>query len=322
MMANNNTKIIISYDYELSWGPWDKVPIQYIETNVKLANKAALMIIDAHKKHRIPCTWAIVGALLDVNNCPVSIMNASKRNDDVKQRFEEFCKLVGDSEALFKADVRVVEQLVHDDLFEVGSHTHTHLYSLESSFEELMDDFKRFKDIYSERIGGLPVSLVMPKNQISQDSIRVASDNRFSVVRTNPHNWLYVQKERTKLMAFVIRILRILDSFLPIVEFLNSGTEYNSENCDYIVGQYFIRPALKNRFLKKAHLLRLRFGLKYCVFIGRDCHLWSHPHNFGSCPESAINFLETLMSDICKLRKEQKVTTCTMQNSLRDSTAL
>lgn len=307
-----HSRIIFSYDYELSWGPWDKVPVEYIATNVRKANSAALLIIEAHKKYSIPSTWAIVGAILDTKRSPKHIMNSTNRPESVKKQFSEFCDKVGESDELFKADSRVVEQLANNSLFEIGSHTYTHIYSLESSFEELNDDFLKFNGVYEDVIGGLPVSLVMPKNQITQESISVTEINKFGVVRTNPDNWLYVQKERKKIQATVVRVVRFLDSFFPIGELLNSKSAYTGENCEYIVGQYFVRPYFGNRILRKIHLWRLQFGIRFCSFIGRECHLWSHPHNFGLDTKVAVQFLELLLSDIDKLRKSDKVTVCNM----------
>ncbi|MDX2471418.1 MAG: hypothetical protein QNL04_12665, partial [SAR324 cluster bacterium] len=54
--------------------------------------------------------------------------------------------------------------------------------------------------------------------------------------------------------------------------------EHDFENST--VGTHFYRANLPTPLLFM-HYLRLRFGVFFMACIGRDVHIWSHPHNFS-----------------------------------------
>ena len=269
----------ISYDYELSWGTWDKLPLSYTRSHVADANKAAILLIKLHRKTKIPATWAIVGAMLDKRS-PEVIMNNTKRSEKIKKDFSEFVwSLNCNDEKFFKIDKAVFNALVDDDLFEVGSHTYTHLYFLEENTTAWIDDFDQFEREYANAFGKLPVSVIFPKNQVNKLALDTAAQHSFKVVRLNEDNWLYRSTSRGKIKRSIIRILRYLDAYLPLQEFFTNTEQ--SHNLKITDGQYFFRPALNTRIQDFFHFLRLAFAINYCIFRGHNFHVWSHPHNFG-----------------------------------------
>ena len=67
------TAVYFSYDYELLWGVWDGTGEGYARRNVAAANEVAGRLVGLHKKHDIPATFAIVGAMLS-GKTPLEIM--------------------------------------------------------------------------------------------------------------------------------------------------------------------------------------------------------------------------------------------------------
>lgn len=297
--------VVISYDYELCWGVWDIVPLHYARTHVARANAAARGLVALHRKYQVPSTWAMVGAML-AESAPAALMAETARPTSQAEAFAAYVDSLAEHErgGLFRADPEVLDALDQDrSLFEPASHTFSHIYALDAASDTLVDDFARFDAVFRTRFGRKAVSLVFPKNQSTEEAVRIARRFGFNKMRVNPRNWLYEQRRRNRAEALVIRALRYLDSFLPILELL---PDRKGEDPALVSGQYFFRPAFPARFLDYLHAARLRVALWYCHQQGRSCHFWSHPHNFGGDPERALANAERLLAYL----KQQEAKGC------------
>lgn len=128
--------------------------------------------------------------------------------------------------------------------------------------------------------------MVFPKNIIDY-KLMPRYINMFSKIRINSASWLY--KTNKNGVTKIKRILRYLDSFVPIYElFCDKRPEY--ENFNIVVGTHFYRANLPG-ILLMVHIFRLRIGIKIMEYLGHDVHIWSHPHNFTS-PKSVDNFIK------------------------------
>lgn len=303
--------VVISYDYELCWGVWDKVSQRYVRSNVAQANAAANALVVLHRKHSIPSTWGIVGALLSDKE-PTAQMIETARSETNAEAFSAFVEQIEDK-SMFRADKAVIAALRDDPLFEPASHTYSHIYALESDELTLEDDFTRFDAIFQDQFGEgrTPTSLIFPKNQSTDAAIAIAQRFGFTKIRVNPLNWLYEQRHRKRLEANAIRVLRFLDSFLPILEIFPDRRGNVDRNL--CVGQYFFRPCFSLKFLDYLHYARLRLGLWYCCQRGKTCHIWTHPHNFGANLERSIANAERLFVLLNALKAKNRVKICHMK---------
>jgi peptidoglycan/xylan/chitin deacetylase (PgdA/CDA1 family) len=290
------TDVYFSYDYELLWGVWDGTGEGYAQRNVAAANDVAAYLVDLHKKHHIPATFAIVGAMLG-ELAPLDIMTQAGRTQDDLNRF----KTVFIPKAVHKDMVYVnkaaLAEMAGNALFEIASHTFTHFYALKASDELIKKDFEAFNDLLKAKTGRAATSLVMPKNQMTSEVLAVAADYGFRVVRMNPDSWLYRPVNRAGVSAKLIRVLRFADTFVPLLELFADRSRHVAEISKVKVnkGQYFVRPFLRFGFLNWLHRQRLKIGFHYCALRQIDCHFWSHPHNFGAGPDAAIDNFEKLL---------------------------
>lgn len=283
-------EVRISFDYELLWGVWDKVPPRYVANNIANANTATRGLITAHKRHDIPCTFAIVGAMLIKNQSPHDVMASSQRPESDKMAFDAMLDDHAVTPDLTFAPDDVVDSLHDNPLFEVGAHTQTHIYALDATDAALADDFQQLKRTFIQRFGTNPRALVMPKNQVTPAAMRIARDAGFDSIRVNPDSWVYRPIVWGPMMARLIRLLRIADTFLPIVELGRAEmfAETRKNDLRLHVGQYFLRPWFARKGLFTLHLWRLKLALFIAMRRGHQVHFWLHPHNLGRSPEQAL----------------------------------
>ncbi|MEP1207431.1 MAG: polysaccharide deacetylase family protein [Rhizobiaceae bacterium] len=283
-------EVRISYDYELFWGVWDKVSPSYVSTNVQNANAVTRGLVALHKKHGICCTFAIVGAMLDRQHAPRTIMQKSARSIEEISNFELCAAPFGDQDDLFRAPDDIIEELESDPLFELGSHTNTHIYALGASESALRADFEQFDALFFHRFGFRPKVLVMPKNQVTLEALEVAASFGYESVRVNPDIRIYRPVHWGWFTASVIRLIRFADAFLPIVEFSRTDqfTEKRTGQMRIHVGQYFLRPWFSRTGVFTLHLLRMQLAVFLSRFRNHQVHFWLHPHNLGREPEQAL----------------------------------
>ncbi|MCP4463773.1 MAG: hypothetical protein GY819_13340 [Planctomycetaceae bacterium] len=134
-----------------------------------------------------------------------------------------------------------------------------------AAIEAILKENQRFAEFF-----------VYPKNLADSETIN-RYKSRFVRIRVNSRSRLYRTSEfgvnRTR------RIMRFLDSFLPIYElFCDKRPEHGIDNA--VVGTHFFRANLPPVLLIP-HYIRLRFGIWIMNLLGEDVHIWSHPHNFG-----------------------------------------
>lgn len=304
--------VYISYDYELCWGVWDKMPAAYARSHVMRANEAARGLIALHRAHQVPASWALVGTMLETGT-PKEIMAQTTRGADTVHAFEDYLAQLDPADTnLFRADEDVISALRDDPLLEPASHTFSHVYALEEEPSVLEDDFERFGKVFGDTFGMSPVSLVFPKNQSTDTAINIARSHGFQVLRVNPQNWLYEQRARKGLEAKLIRVLRFLDAFFPIQEmFPENGKDLDPKLC---IGQYFFRPMFRSKLLDVVHLGRLKLALAYCKWQGESCHFWTHPHNFGCNPDRALANAKALFIYLKKQEQRGLIRLCRMSD--------
>ena len=131
---------------------------------------------------------------------------------------------------------------------------------------------------------------VYPKNLADSYSIN-EYQQKFQYIRINSRSRLY--RTSAQGVSTLKRIVRYLDSFLPVFEFFcDKRPEHEINNA--VVGTHFFRANLPN-YLLYIHYFRLKFGVIIMSLMGQKMHIWSHPHNFAGNP-LAINLF-------CKLAK-------------------
>ncbi len=298
---------ILSFDYELAWGSFDKINASYLTENVINSNEAASRLLQINEQMEVPATWAIVGLMLP------SALGHKDKLDLLDAKFQKSV-LASDvfseideqaASALLEMPTGFFAKVIDSPSQEFASHTFSHLYALEVDDDAMSNDFKYMAEVCAENKVGRPSSLVMPKNQVTEVAIACAAESGVKIIRVNPNNWLYSTREHGRIEAKVIRLLRFLDAFLPVSELFVTKSQVLGTGCTE--GNFFFRPDVGIGALDYIHYLRFKLMLHICRWRKRDLHMWSHPHNFGRDINRSLRNYVRALTYVLKLKSAGKI---------------
>ncbi|MGB7842221.1 MAG: polysaccharide deacetylase family protein [Salinimicrobium sp.] len=291
-----NGALVISMDFELLWGVFDKV--NWIEKKEYFLNtrKVIPQILQLFEKYEISCTWATVGMLFNENweewsqNIPEVLpeyenkkLSAYSYGASIKSKeTEELC---------FAPDL--IKQIKETLGQEIGTHTYSHFYCLEpgQTLESFRADLVRSKEMANKMDINLK-SLVFPRNQYNKGYLEVCKETGIQTVRTNPEVWYWKNTQKDSLQQ---KIFRTGDAYLG-----RNNKSY--KDIPHLIpglwGQKasrLLRPNSSKRFLDKKRLQRIQSEMNKAAKNREIYHLWWHPHNFGGNPEKNLQDLEMIL---------------------------
>jgi len=298
-------KFIISLDFELHWGIFDKVPLTDRITYFENTRKVIPEILKLFEKYQIKATWATVGMLFNKNldelmdsfpeklpayeNTKLSAYNYILNNKNIIQKYPQF---------YFAPDL--IKKIVKTPGQEIASHTYSHFYCLEKG--QTASDFKTDLSINIKKAKekGLKIkSLVLPRNQINKDYYHILKEVNIKNIRTNPEVWFWDAKRTENLSK---KIVRTADCYLPITK-----TTYENFANDNFINEIpasrFFRPPSKYAFSDKLKINRIKKEMIYAAKNNEIYHLWWHPHNFGNKPKQSLKELEQILIHYINLNK-------------------
>src|SRR5680860_48500 len=131
---HDNGFLVISLDFELLWGVFDKVDYKEKEAYFNNTREVIPEILGLFSKHHIHSTWATVGMLFNKNweewrgNVPESLPNY--KNTDLSAY--DYGKTINSPETEFYCFAKdLILQIQNTTGQEIGTHTYSHYYCLE-----------------------------------------------------------------------------------------------------------------------------------------------------------------------------------------------
>jgi peptidoglycan/xylan/chitin deacetylase (PgdA/CDA1 family) len=289
--------LIISLDFELHWGRFDKYPLSGYEGYYTQTREVIPRLLELFVQNNIRVTWATVGSLMadDVDEWRHYSPNEfpSYQNDKLsgytwvnKQRFLM-------NEALFAPNL--VRQIIDSPGQELGSHTYSHYYTCEKgqNHEQFRMDLKAAVRIAQEKFGKSLKSLVFPRNQYDELSVQIAGEEGFETVRSNPSDWFW---QHTEEQTLVKRIFRTGDTLIPLGK--QSSYPIDSVNTFLPVrlpASRLLRPYKGDFILHRRRISRIKEEMEVAARSGHIYHLWWHPHNFGFFSEENLEGLRQIL---------------------------
>lgn len=285
--------VVVSLDFELRWGCYDKLGMDlnaYRENleNVREVVPALLRLLSERKIH---ATWATVGALA-CEDWTEYFHRAPKTPayEDTSLRFsEQFSELDPEGALHFAPDL--VRQIHETPGQELGTHTFSHIFMREPGItgQDVDADLAAVVRLWEDRFGISPKSLVFPRNQYSFIDRILSTSIR--IWRGNETPWYHecTDAGTNKLLP---RSLRLLDALNPLVR-----RAYPMEGA-MNRASLFLRANLPEG-LWNLHLSRIRGELK-ALAPGRIFHLWWHPHNLGADMPRRLKRVEQVLDLIAK----------------------
>ena len=305
MRENKVGALVISLDFELLWGVFDKVEWKDKITYFENTKKVIPEVLNLFEKYRIACTWATVGMLFNENwddwnsNIPGITPAYSNKNLSAYNYGNSIQTKETENLCFAPELIRLINKTPGQ---EMGTHTYSHYYCLEEgqglrSFE---DDLKKSLEL-ADNFDCKIKSLVFPRNQFNQEYLSLCKKLGINNVRSNPKSWYWQNTQKDSLQQ---KVFRTGDAYFgknnksyPIQE-IESGD--NIPDCQ--MASRLFRPYSNRKIAEKLKIKRIKSEITKAAKEGEVYHLWWHPHNFGAQPLKSLEQLETILKhyEYCK----------------------
>ena len=306
-MANQSI-LIISLDFELHWGRFDKADPLGTKKYYRNTQKTIPKILSIFETYQIQATWAAVGMLLAKNKNEWKSyspeLKPSYHNKELSA-YEWYDKRRIYKKSLFAPDL--AEKIINTPGQELGSHTFAHYYTMEpgQSLEEFRADLTAAQQITKDKFNISPKALVFPRNQCNPSYMAICKETGFEVVRSNPANWFWQDTHKETLLK---KIFRTADTLFPAgkkTSFPLSSLKEQPGQPLQIPSSRLLRSSfIKNRLFNEMRINRIKQEMTLAAKNGEIYHLWWHPHNFGHHPKENLSDLRSILNHFLKLNKQ------------------
>ena len=302
----SNGYFLVSLDFELQWGRFDKVILDDVRKK-ELENTLQLIpkMLDLFEENGIAATWAVVGMMLNKNreqwiaNIPQSIPNYANKKLSPYQYFKNIDFDENLNQYFFSS--QLIQSVSNTKKQEFASHTYSHFYCLEDG--QTIDDFKADLEKVIEVSDGVK-SLVLPRNQFNENYYSVCQALSFLTIRTNPSNW-YWNADKDNILK---RTFRLIDTFnlFSYSKCVDLDFFYKQSQYPYFLpSSRFLRSwRPKSKFINYIKLLRIKTEMTYAAKHKKYYHIWWHPENFGNHPNECLDELKIIVRHYLKLQKK------------------
>jgi peptidoglycan/xylan/chitin deacetylase (PgdA/CDA1 family) len=243
MNKSTNGFLVISLDFELLWGVFDKVDYKEKETYFFNTKRVVPQLLELFKEYELHVTWATVGMLFNENwtewqkNLPTDLPEYVNPNMSAYNYAKPFPNK--DLEKMcFAKDL--ILQINNTPFQEVATHTYSHYYCLESG--QTLESFKADLEMaitIAKDMGISLKSLVFPRNQFNESYLKVCYDLGIENVRSNPTNWYWTNVQGDSLRDKIFRTgdayLGLNDKSYNISEIKNKKNQPNSQKASRFV---------------------------------------------------------------------------------------
>jgi len=302
---------LISLDFELYWGIRDKTGIEDALKRMKNKDKAVNGILQLFEKYDIHATWATAGFLF-LDNYEELIKSFPEKLPSYKdKRFSPYEYILRAKDEI-KANENIhfapnlIRRILNIKGQEIATHTFSHYYTLEEGQknDEFREDLLTARKIAKNKFDLELKSVVFPRNQYSEEHLKISGELGFKAFRGNPLHWAYKPKKDEKGKLTSSRGYRLLNSYFPL-NYNTYQVQYDGSGIVNLPSSVFLRPYSKKlRHFEYIKYIRIDKELKFAAKNNLVCHLWWHPHNFMVNMDENLKFLEKILKKFNKYKKK------------------
>lgn len=309
--------LVISLDFELHWGAFEKRPIQQWSQYYLNTRKLIPELLNIFSEYNIKATWATVGLLMHstkeemLAHWPAEEPSYAEKKLSAYHYIRETGIGAGETDDPFHFAADLVKLIRNTPGQEIGTHSFSHYYCNEpgQTNQQFNADLSSAVKAADE-LNLILRSMVFPRNQFNEKYLEVCKAQGIIAVRTNPDNWFW--KIDTKKETWTKRLCRGLDAYLPFGSADNRFSQKllsGNELPILLPASRLLRPYHpKEYFLNKWKQRRVFNEMTAAAKENSIYHLWWHPHNFGHYPAQNL----ALTKQICAHAKKLKLRTMTM----------
>lgn len=297
--------LIISLDFELHWGRFDKVPLKGNEAYYYRTREVIPRLLALFEQYQIKATWATVGMLMAGDAEEWERFSPSLTPGFHEQAFSAyhwFRRASLDPNCLFAPDL--VREIIRAPGQELGSHTYSHYYTRISGqqTEEFRADLLAARHIAAEKFGQDLQSLVFPRNQYHLAALKTARETGFRSARTNPKDWFWQRPEKE---TWVKKGFRASDSLVPLGKKTSFFPEIPARGFPTLLpASRFFRPYQDRMpWMNRMKLRRISEEMDLAARAGEMYHLWWHPHNLAQYPEQSLEEVKIVLEFFSSCRE-------------------
>lgn len=304
---------IVSLDFELHWGGFEKWPLENYRQYFLNTRKLIPEVLTLFQQYEVHVTWATVGMLFhDSKDSLLEFAPGAKPSYNQSELSAyNFIKQYGigntEEDDPFHFAKGLVKQIIDTPFQELGSHTFSHYYCNEAgqTIEHFRADLQAAQR--SAKANGKKLrSLVFPRNQFNEEYLRVCFEEGFIAVRDNPRDWFW-NIQSTQRESSWKRLNRGMDAYLPIGKKNTYALETLKNRPGLpvcIPASRLLRPYRpKEVFLNNMKIARINSEMERAAQKGEIYHLWWHPHNFGHYPEQSLNALKEILDNFSRCKE-------------------
>lgn len=304
-----NGHFVISLDYEIHWGVFDKKSVDEYRENLENVGKVIDRLLDLSHKYDIKLTFSTVGLLFAKNKNDLLNYLPEKKPTYTAEKLNPYRLIdsIGndENEDAFHYAMSGIKKIKENGNHEIGTHTFCHFYCHEQgqTVEQFDNDINAAVAI--AKASGINIkSIVFPKNQmnpgddIDKPYLQVCKNHGITSFRGKEKSFIYnIHSTKAYRNLFIFRALKPLDAYFNITGSNTYDVKEINRGCiiHNIPSSRFFRPYnTKLKFFESLKLRRIKKAMVYAAKHNEVFHLWWHPHNFGAHIDENFNNLEAV----------------------------
>ncbi|GGG48502.1 polysaccharide deacetylase family protein [Bizionia arctica] len=320
MMDISNGYFVISLDFELHWGVFDKRSVAEYKENLENVKLVIPRLLDLADTYNINLTFATVGFLFNKNKQELLNNNPKLLPGYTNSKFSPYTKLetIGENETEdeFHFASGLIDLIKKKKQHEISTHTYSHYYCLEDgqTEEQFEADLVAAISVASKKNINVK-SIVFPRNQVNQKYLDICVKHGITSYRGVENHRIYNTLDRDYYKKQSTRALRLIDTYANLTGFntYNIKKLNTTKNISNIPSSNFLRPYSKTlEFFEPLKINRVKRAMTYAAKNSEMFHLWWHPHNFGKHIDANFKGLETILKHYKYLNENYKFNSITM----------
>lgn len=301
---------MISLDFELMWGMFDKVTPAEYGAHLEGVHEVVPKILEQFTQHGIHATWATVGMLMCQDETELHATTPAVRPQYARPELSAY-QHQQTATPLPPAHYfapELVADITNTPGQEIGSHTFSHFYCREAASNSeaaFVADCAAMAAV-AKRSDVALRSLVFPRNQWSESALATAATYDLTSYRGTEQHWLYRARTDTEQQNLFVRGVRLLDHYINISGHHTHATPArDAHGLVNIPASRFLRPYSPTLApLDDLRRRRITRAMTHAAKRGEIFHLWWHPHNFGIHQAENLAFLDSLLNHYITLREQ------------------
>lgn len=310
---------VISLDFEMMWGAIDLwQPKDYGNSHVGQVREVVKKLVDLFNKYQVHATFATVGLMMNhdkreaTDNTPHSV--PSYKEKEKSPFHNQYINHIEDNDEHLYFAPDLIEFLKEQSGIEIGTHTYSHYYCWEEgqTIEQFDADINMACKVAKEN--GIQLnSIVFPRNQVSDEHLKVCAKYGILSYRGNPEKFFGNTNNRLKLLYN--KASRLIDAYINWggITYTPYHEIYLNKKPMNIPASRMLRPYIKKlRLLEFLRLHRIQKEMEHAAKNNELYHLWWHPHNFGANLKENFAFLEKVLQCYKKCNQKYGMQSFTM----------